>query len=201
MTLRLVYTPSAQQVCHTLRSCCSCAVAVHTMPDNVYAFLRPIATFHLSAFEIYRMPHSPHICVALQFCHIMQYSLRFGYLAWRCICLAIIVFYVASNVFYRSEIYSSICTLSSTMPSVLHILRWSSSALRCIFLLICMRIVTMLALQHVDITRSQVKRTMPSVLHVLPWSFIALRCFFLLFRIRIVTMLTLLPLDVIGSQV
>jgi len=71
---------------------------------------------YLSAIAIYRMPHSPHICSALRFCHILQYGLGFRYLACRCISFAIIVF-------YRSEIYRLIFTLSSTMPSVLHILR------------------------------------------------------------------------------
>jgi len=39
------------------------------------------------------MPHS-HLCLALRFCHLLQYSFRFGYIACRCICFAIIVFYV-----------------------------------------------------------------------------------------------------------
>jgi hypothetical protein len=108
-TLRLVYALSERHVCQTIRRGCSYALAVHTTPANVYAFLRPIATFHLSTIAIYRMPHSPLICLALRICHIMQYSLRFGYLACRCICFAIIVF-------YRSEIYRPIFSLSSTMP-------------------------------------------------------------------------------------
>jgi len=58
------------------------------------------------------------ICLVLRCCHLLQYRLHFGYMACRCICFAIIVF-------YRSEIYCPICTLCSTMPSVLHILRWS----------------------------------------------------------------------------
>jgi hypothetical protein len=37
------------------------------------------------------MPHS-HVCFALRICHILQYSLRFGYIACHCICFAIIVF-------------------------------------------------------------------------------------------------------------
>jgi len=114
--MRLVYPPPERPVYYTLRRGYIYAVAVHTMPGDVYAFLRPIATFYLTAIGIYRMPHSPHICLALRFCHILQYSVRFGYLACRCICFAIIVF-------YRSEIYSPIFTLSITMPSVLHILR------------------------------------------------------------------------------
>jgi len=65
---------------------------------------------------IYRMLHSPHICLVLRCCHLLQYSLGFGYIACRCICFAIIVF-------YRSEICCPIFTLSSDMPSVLHILR------------------------------------------------------------------------------
>jgi len=65
---------------------------------------------------ICRMPHSPHICSVLRGYHVLQYSLHLGDIAWRCICFAIIVF-------YRSEIYCQIFTLSSTMPSVLHMLR------------------------------------------------------------------------------
>ena len=103
-------------MCYTLRRGRSYAVAVHTTPEDVYASLWPIARFYLSAIAVYRMPHLLHLCSALRFWHLLQYSLRFGYLACRCICFAIIVF-------YRSEIYSLICTLSGTMPSVLHILR------------------------------------------------------------------------------
>jgi len=58
-----------------------------------------------------------HICLALRCCHLWQYSLRLEYITCRCICFAIIVF-------YRSQIYCLIFTLSSTMPSVLHILCW-----------------------------------------------------------------------------
>jgi hypothetical protein len=116
ITMRLVYASSERHVCYTLRRGCSYAVGVHTTPGNVYACLRPIATFYLFAIAIYRIPHSPHLCSALRFGHILQYSLRFGYLTCRCICFAIIVF-------YRSEIYRLIFTLSSTMPSVFHILR------------------------------------------------------------------------------
>jgi len=136
-------------MCYTLCRGCSYAVAVYTTPGDVYAFLRPIATFDLSAIAIaiYRMLHSPHICKALRFCHILQYSLRFRYIACDCICFAIIVF-------YRSEIYSLIFTLSRTMPLVLHILRWSIIGLQCIFLLIHIRIVAILALIPVDITAS-----------------------------------------------
>jgi len=67
---------------------------------------------------IYRMPHSPHICLAMRCCQLLQYSLRFGYIACRCICFAIIVI-------YKWEIHCPILTLSSTMPSVRHILRCS----------------------------------------------------------------------------
>jgi hypothetical protein len=64
ITLHLVYAPSERHMCYTLRRGCSYAVAVHTMPGDVYAFPRPIATFYLSAIAIYRMPHSPHIYLA-----------------------------------------------------------------------------------------------------------------------------------------
>ena len=95
------------------------------------------------------MLHS-HLCLALRFCHLLQYSLRFGYIACCCICFAIIVFSM-------SEIYRPIFTLSNTMPSVLHILRWSIIGLRCFFLLICIRIIAILAPIPVDITGSQIK--------------------------------------------
>jgi hypothetical protein len=57
-----------------------------------------------------------HICLILRSCHLLQYSLHFAYIACPCICFAI-------KVFYRSEIYCQIVTLSSTIPSVLQILR------------------------------------------------------------------------------
>jgi hypothetical protein len=60
-TMRRVYAPLDRQVSYTLRKGCSYAVAVHPTPGDVYAFLRPIATFYLSAIAIYRMPHLPHI--------------------------------------------------------------------------------------------------------------------------------------------
>ena len=34
------------------------------------------------------------ICLTLRSCHLLQYSLHFAYIACRCICFAIIVFYV-----------------------------------------------------------------------------------------------------------
>jgi len=102
----------------------------------------------------------PHICLALRYCHLLQYSLRFGYIACCCICFAIIVF-------YRSEIYCIIFTLSSTMPSVLHILHRCIIDLLCIFLLIHIRNIPTLAIIFVDINGSQVKLKMPSVLNIL----------------------------------
>jgi len=87
-------------------------------------------------FSRSHLPHS-HLCLALRCCHLLQYSLRFGYIASRCICFAIIVFYM-------SEIYCPIFTLSSTMPSVLHILRWSIIGLQCFFLRIRIHIVALI---------------------------------------------------------
>ena len=116
ITLHQVYTPSERHVYDSLRKGCSYAVAIYATHGDVYACLRPIATFYLSAIVIYWMPHSPDICLALRFRHILQCSLRFRYIACCCSCFAIIVF-------YRSEIYSLIFTLSGTMPLVLHILR------------------------------------------------------------------------------
>jgi hypothetical protein len=156
--MRLVYAPSERHVCYTLRRGCSYAVAIHTTPGDVYASLRLIATFYLSAIAIYRMPHSPHLCSALSFCHILQYSLRFRYLACHCICFAIILF-------YRSEKYRLIFTLSSTMPSVLHILRWSIIGLRCFFRLIRLRILAILPIIPVAITGSQVSHPHSALIH------------------------------------
>ena len=76
------------------------------------------------------------ICLVLRCCHIFQYSFCFGYIACRCICFTIIVF-------YRSEIYCPNFKLTSTIPSVLHILRWSTIGLRYFILLIRIRIIAM----------------------------------------------------------
>jgi len=146
--------PSEQHLCYTLCQACSNAAAIYTPPDDVYAFLWLSATFYLSATTIYQMQHSPHICLACRCCHLLQYRLRFRYIACRCICFAIIVF-------YSSEIYCPIFTLSTTMRSVLHILRQSMNGLRCFFLLNRTCIVAILALIPVNITCSQVKLTLP----------------------------------------
>jgi len=82
----------------------------------VMPFSGRVPHFTSPLIAIYRMPDSPHICIVLRCCHLLQYSLRFGYIACHCIRFAIIVL-------YRSEIYCPLFTLSSTMPSVLHILR------------------------------------------------------------------------------
>jgi hypothetical protein len=139
-------------VCYTLHRGCSDAVAVDTTPGNIDSFLRLIATFYQCAIAIYRMQHSPHICLSLGFYHILQYSLRVGYLTWLCI-------WFTSIIFYRFEIFSPIVTLSSTMPSVLHILPGSIISLKCLFLLIRIRIIAMLALIPVGISGSQVSPT------------------------------------------
>jgi len=80
-----------------------------------------------------------------------------GYITFHCICFAIIVY-------YWSEIYSPIFTVSSTMPSVssimpsvLQILHWSIIGLRCFILLIHICMVALIALIPVDIAGSQVK--------------------------------------------
>ena len=69
-TIRLVYGPAERHVCYTLRRGCSCAIAVQKMSGDDYALLRLIATFYLAPIDIYRIPHSPYICLALTFCHI-----------------------------------------------------------------------------------------------------------------------------------
>jgi len=53
-----VYAQSEWQVCYNVRSGCSSAAAVDTMPGNVYALLRPRATLYLFAIGIYQMPHT-----------------------------------------------------------------------------------------------------------------------------------------------
>jgi len=72
------YAPSERHVYYTLCRGCSYVVAVYTTPVDVYAFFLLSATFYVSAIAIYRMLHSPHICLALRCCHLLQYSLRFG---------------------------------------------------------------------------------------------------------------------------
>ena len=140
------------------------------------------------------MPHPLHICWPFRCCHLLQCSLRFGCIIYHCICFAIIVF-------YWSEMYCLIFPLSSTMPSVLHMLHWCIITLQCFILLIRIHIVTIHTLISVDITASQANPTMPSVLHILRWFIIGLRCFFLLTNIRFVSILALIPLDITGSQV
>jgi len=196
-TLRLacgdLYAPSEEHMCYTMSRGCSHAAAGYTMPGNVYTLLWPSATFYLSAIGIYRMPHSLHTCWPLRWCRLVQYSLHPRYIACNCICLPMIIF-------YRSEIYCPIVTLPSTMPSDLHILCWCIIRLRCVFLLICICIVAILAHISVEITGCQVKPAMPSVLHILRWSIISLRCFFLLILIHIIANLTLIPVDITRSQ-
>jgi len=179
-------------MCYILRRGCSYTVAIYITPANNYAILWPSATFYLTAIAIYQMPHFPHISLGLRCCHLLQYSLHFGYSAYRCICFPIILF-------YRSEIYLSIVTLSSTMPSVLHIFHWLIISLQCFFLLI--RIVTIISVIPINITGSHVKPTMPSVLHNLRSSMIGLWFFCLLIPIHIVPFLALIPFDIAGSQV
>jgi hypothetical protein len=111
-----VYALSEPHVCDTPHRGRSYAIAIYTTPDDVYASLWLSATFYLSAIGIYRMLHLPQICFALRCHHLVLYSLCFEYITYLFICFAIIVF-------YTSEIYCPIFTLSSTMPSVLHILR------------------------------------------------------------------------------
>jgi len=137
ITLPLVYVSLEWHRWYTFRRGCSYSVAVYTTPGDVYAFLLPIAPLYLSAIAMYLMPHSPHVYLALRFC--------FEYHACGCTCLAIIVF-------HRSETYTPIFTLSITMPSVLHILHWFIIGLWCLFLLIHIQIIAILAIITVNIT-------------------------------------------------
>jgi len=73
-------------------------------------FSGPVPNFTSPVVAIYRMPHSPQRRLVLRYCHLLHCSLRCGFITCRCICFAI-------TVFYRSEIYCPIFTLSSTMPS------------------------------------------------------------------------------------
>jgi hypothetical protein len=115
ITSRLVYAPSERPMCYTLRKGYSYAVAVNLSPVDVYAFLHPRDTFYLSAIPINAMPHMSITCFSSIIVHIVRYILRFIFIACQCICCA-------SIVFYRSAIYCPIFSLSSTMPSHLHIL-------------------------------------------------------------------------------
>ena len=65
-----VYVPSESHVCYTLRRGCSYAVAVYKTPGGVYTFLQPWATLYISANALYRIPHSPDICLALRSYHL-----------------------------------------------------------------------------------------------------------------------------------
>ena len=106
-----VYAPSERHGGYTLRRGSSYAAAIYPTPSAVYAVPWPIATFFLSAIVIFPNAALFYICLTLRSCDLLQYSLRFGFIACHCICFAIIVF-------YRSEIFCPIFTLSSTMPSV-----------------------------------------------------------------------------------
>jgi len=144
------YIPSEQHVCYTLCRGCSYVVAVDTTPGDIYAFLWPCAILYHSVIAIYRKLHSPHICFAWRCCHLLQYNLCWEYIACCCICFAIIEF-------SRSAIYCRMFALSTTMPSVLHILHWPIIGLRFFFVLIRIRILAIIALIPVDITGFQVK--------------------------------------------
>jgi len=68
----VMYTHHQNDTCVTLfAGGCSYGVAVYTTPGDVHAFLRGSATYYLSAIAKYRMPHFPHICLALSCCHLL----------------------------------------------------------------------------------------------------------------------------------
>jgi len=75
------------------------------------------------------IPHSPLICLALRFCHLLQYSLRFGYIPCHCICSAIIVFYM-SEIYYPHfalcGILSSIRVVTRCIYRMNNCTQWSS---------------------------------------------------------------------------
>lgn len=110
------YAPSERHVCYSLCIGCCYIFTGYTKCGNIYNFFLRCDQLYLSAVAIYWMVHLPHICLALRYCHILQYSLRFGYISFHCSCFAIVVF-------YRSEVSCRIFTLSSTIPAVLHIPR------------------------------------------------------------------------------
>jgi len=145
-----VYPPSDRHICYTIHRGSSHAVAIYTMPGNVYAFLWPSTTFYLPTNAVYLMPHSLYKCLAARCCDLIQYSLRIEYIACRCICFTIIIF-------YKSEICYPIFTHSNTIPSVLHILHWSIIGLQFIFLLSCIHMLLIIALMPVDISGSWAK--------------------------------------------
>jgi len=121
-----VYAPWEWHICYTLgRGRKLCSSRLH----NAWRCLCLSSAYG-------HMPHF-HFCLALRFCHLLQYSFRFRYIAGGCICFAIIVFYM-------SEICCAIFPFSSSMHSVLHILSWSIIGLRWLFLLVSTRIVTLI---------------------------------------------------------
>jgi len=110
--IRTIRTTCVLHSLQGLQLCCSClhnawrcvclsSADSHILPLR-YCYISDAALApYMFSFEIL-------LHIAIQF--------RFRYIACHCICFAIIVF-------YRSEIYSLIFTLCSTMPLVLHILR------------------------------------------------------------------------------
>ena len=93
---------------YSLRRAGSYAAVIFTTPGDVYTFRLPIAILYLSIIAIYRLPYCAH--------RGFGWRIFIGYMTFRCIPFAIIVF-------YWSEISRPIFTLSSTMRSFLHILR------------------------------------------------------------------------------
>jgi len=136
-TTRVLHSPHGLQLCSScLHNGLKCLC-----PSPAECHIFPLHYCHISDAA-----QSPYRWFALRCCHLFKYSLRFRYIACDCIGFDIIVF-------YRSEIYWPIFTLTSTMPSILKILRWSIIGLRCFFHLICICIV---ALIPIDIASFQV---------------------------------------------
>jgi hypothetical protein len=126
------------------------AVVIYTTYGDVDAFPRLSAIFYLSAAIIYSMWHSPNICLALICCHLSQLRLRFGNIACHWICFT-------NVILYRFELFCSIFTLTSTIPSALHILHWFIIGLQCFIHFIQIDIITIITLIPADITGCLVK--------------------------------------------
>jgi len=108
------------------------------------------ATLYRFTIAMIWMPQSPHICLDFRCCHLIPYSQCFRYISWAWICFAIVLF-------YQSQIYCSIFALSSTVPSVFHIVCWSIICFECSLHHIHFRLGTILALIQIWIPCFHVK--------------------------------------------
>lgn len=66
------YAPSERHVCYSLCIACSYTFASYTTRGDIYTFFRSWDQLYLSVVAIYRMVHSPPLCLPLRYCHILQ---------------------------------------------------------------------------------------------------------------------------------